>query len=755
MSSTSQSGRAGGDPAWWWGLLGAVLSVLALGPLTTDASAHAAFLESTPGAGARVERSPGRIVLDFTEPLNRGLSRAALVPAGRGEPLAARLEPGGRGRLTLRPLAALATGAYRLEWHTVSTEDGHALEGSLSFGVRAPALAGGQQIEQSPLARRGWIRIALRGLFYAALVFFGGGVIVATLLGSAREPAGWLVPRSLEGSLGRNMGSRAERAERAWRRTVDCGWLAAGLAVAVAVAEATDAGGLSLGAISDFLLSNVAGLARTAAVLALAGSALLASRRLVPAAGLVVLAFLAVALGGHANSADPRFAAVATDAVHLLAAAVWLGGLAQIALAWLPLERTVDRQLRRAVMAGVLKRFGRLALPAFLIVASTGLANAWIQLGEPSALWQTSYGRLLGLKIALVAATALVSYWHAIRLRPRLLRANPRAPERLERRHWRLLGSEPLLTVAVVGVAAALVAFPLPPRQLADADEAQALAGEACDPCPQPKPRANELAVAEQAGSSIAAVWVRRDGTGLAGRLRVLDRDAKPVASARARIRAAEQTSCGPGCLDFRLRSLAPVLDVRVRERDLTSVARVPVRWRPDDNARARRLLRRSQSAMGELRSVRQHERVTSGPGSLAETWYRLRAPDRLAYRTNGRAESVTIGADQWSRVAGLPWRKDRFGGGGPAFRTRSWFRWTSYSRAVRLLGVRREGDRRVAEVALMDQATPVWFRLTIDLGTERVLRARMVAGGHFMTQRFAAFNRPLRIEPPVKSDVG
>ena len=84
MSSTSQSGRAGGDPAWWWGLLGAVLSVLALGPLTADASAHAAFLESTPGAGARVERSPGRIVLDFTEPLNRGLSRAALVPAGRG-----------------------------------------------------------------------------------------------------------------------------------------------------------------------------------------------------------------------------------------------------------------------------------------------------------------------------------------------------------------------------------------------------------------------------------------------------------------------------------------------------------------------------------------------------------------------------------------------------------------------------------------------------------------------------------------------
>lgn len=755
MRSTAQSGRAGRGRATARWLLAAVLGVVALAFLAADASAHAAFLESTPTAGARVERSPERIVLRFTEPLNSGLSRVTLVPAGGGEPLAAKLEPGRRGRLALRPLTALATGAYRLEWHTVSTEDGHALEGSLSFGVRAPALAGGQQIEQSPLARRGWIRIALRGLFYAALLFFGGGVIVATLLGSAREPAGWLIPRSPAGSRKGNVGSQAGRAERAWRRTVDCGWLAAGLAVGVAVVEAADAGGLSLRTMGDFLLSNVAGLARAATVLALAGSALLASRRLAPAAGLVVVAFLAVALGGHANSADTRLAAVATAALHLLAAAVWLGGLAQIALAWLPLRRTAARELRRAVMADVLERFGRVALPAFLIVASTGLVNAWIQLGEPSALWQTSYGRLLGLKIALVAAIALVSYWHAIRLRPRLLQANSRAPERLERRHWRLLGSEPLLAVAVVAVAAVLVAFPLPPRQLADADEAQGRAGEACDPCPQPKPRANELAVAEQAGSSIAAVWVRRERNGLSGRLRVLDRDAKPVAQARARIRLAEQRTCGPGCFDFRLRARSPQLEVRVRERERTVVARVPVRWRPSENARARRLLRRAQRAMGELRSVRQHEVVTSGPGSLAETRYRLRGPDRLAYRTDRRAEAVTIGKEQWSRVEGLPWRKDRFGGGGPAFRTRSWFRWTSYARAVRLLGVRREGDRRVAEIALIDQATPVWIRLKIDLRSERVLRARMITGGHFMTQRFSAFDRPLAIEPPGKSDVG
>lgn len=42
------------------------------------------------------------------------------------------------------------------------------------------------------------------------------------------------------------------------------------------------------------------------------------------------MAFLAIALSGHANSAEPRPLAVATDWLHLLAGAVWMGGLAQI-----------------------------------------------------------------------------------------------------------------------------------------------------------------------------------------------------------------------------------------------------------------------------------------------------------------------------------------------------------------------------------------------------------------------------------------
>jgi len=96
-----------------------------------------------------------------------------------------------------------------------------------------------------------------------------------------------------------------------------------------------------------------------------------------------------------------------------------------------------------------------------------------------------------------------------------------------------------------------------------------------------------------------------------------------------------------------------------------------------------------------------------------------------------------------------VPWQKDEFGGGLP-FRTRSWFTWTTYARHVYLLAERTQGTRRVAVVGLMDPGTPAWWRLTIDQRTHRVLEDRLVTYGHFMTQRFTAFDQPLRIEPPT-----
>ena len=120
---------------------------------------------------------------------------------------------------------------------------------------------------------------------------------------------------------------------------------------------------------------------------------------------------------------------------------------------------------------------------------------------------------------------------------------------------------------------------------------------------------------------------------------------------------------------------------------------------------------------MRSLRGVRELERLTSGPGSGATTEYRLAAPDRLRWRTGRGVESIVIGKRQWIRARGGPWRAGQYGSG-LAFRTRSWFAWGRYARTVRLLSERGG----TAELALMDEGTPVWFRLTVDTRTHRVL---------------------------------
>jgi hypothetical protein len=93
-------------------------------------------------------------------------------------------------RLVLTPERRLERGAYQVRWHTVSTEDGHALEGAFAFGVRAAAGAA-PAIETGPFARAGWIRILTRILLYAAVLTFVAALLLPLLVG---RPRGWPVP---------------------------------------------------------------------------------------------------------------------------------------------------------------------------------------------------------------------------------------------------------------------------------------------------------------------------------------------------------------------------------------------------------------------------------------------------------------------------------------------------------------------------------------------------------------------------------
>src|SRR6266849_2009645 len=176
-------------------LLGCLLAALALalGPASV-ASAHSAFLGSTPEPGQRLGSAPAQIALTFTEPLDRRLSTASLTDVRSGKHFPARASFSSSRQLGLRPTSSLGRAAFRVDWHTGSTLDGHALEGAFCFGVGVDAAGGEHSVQQSPLARDGWLRILARVGLYTTLLLFAG----ALLLRAVRRPrSGWPVPERL------------------------------------------------------------------------------------------------------------------------------------------------------------------------------------------------------------------------------------------------------------------------------------------------------------------------------------------------------------------------------------------------------------------------------------------------------------------------------------------------------------------------------------------------------------------------------
>jgi hypothetical protein len=178
-----------------------------------------------------------------------------------GDTMAARTVSSSARRLVLRPAEERGRGAYRVQWHSVSTEDGHALEGSFSFGVRTAAAGAGHSLQQSPLARGGWLRVGARLLLYVALLLFTGALVLAVVLG--RPWDSWLTA----GVADRVSGVSLEAVGRRERAIVaDLGVYAVGAGALSALLEGVDAAqGLSPAGLHDFLLTNAAGTGRLVA----------------------------------------------------------------------------------------------------------------------------------------------------------------------------------------------------------------------------------------------------------------------------------------------------------------------------------------------------------------------------------------------------------------------------------------------------------------------------------------------------------
>ncbi len=144
------------------------------------------------------------------------------------------------------------------------------------------------------------------------------------------------------------------------------------------------------------------------------------------------------------------------DALHLIAAALWVGMLLPLALL-LHAARGDQDTAALAVAQIAVERFSALGVASVATILLTGLINTWFLAGAVPALVGTDYGRLLLVKVALFLAMVGVAAVNRFVLRPRLVEAQSRdALHGLERNGAieAILGAIILAIVGVLGTMA-------------------------------------------------------------------------------------------------------------------------------------------------------------------------------------------------------------------------------------------------------------------------------------------------------------
>ena len=129
----------------------------------------------------------------------------------------------------------------------------------------------------------------------------------------------------------------------------------------------------------------------------------------------------AIAWTGHAGSTLGAIGNlhVTADALHLVAAAAWIGGLVPLVLL-LAAVRRHPTVAWTSQARDVTRRFSTLGTLSVATLMASGIVNAWILVGSVHGLLVTEYGRLLMLKLGVFAIMLVFAAVNRFRLTPRL-----------------------------------------------------------------------------------------------------------------------------------------------------------------------------------------------------------------------------------------------------------------------------------------------------------------------------------------------
>ena len=366
----------------------------------SPALAHNAFDSSSPFDGETVESSPTQWSITFTKSVPLETFSGEIINGDGVRTQLTNAVHGASDNIVVVTLPTVLSGAITARWKLVSS-DGHVVSGRVAFSVGAtttptlPAATPSSLVPEMtiPAAEEfsnatsvpETVRWSLRMLGYLAIIFLGGLIFAELFLA--------------EGAMAAATGRRLLLMSSAAITVVPIlqGWI-----------FLADVNGYSFfkAPLDTFdLFSSTPGsmmLTRALTGAAISYAAVVAWPQITntikerQAIGLIGVYLVTLAYTSHSRSQALPLLGIPVDVLHVAASAVWLGGLAVIALTVIPLVDPKNALLTYT-------RYGRYAQYAVITIVVTGVIQTLRLHGVSlSSLFGERHGQILLLKIVAV-----------------------------------------------------------------------------------------------------------------------------------------------------------------------------------------------------------------------------------------------------------------------------------------------------------------------------------------------------------------
>jgi len=366
-------------------------AILALLPATA-ASAHATLDRTSPGSGTVVQSEPTEVVLTFNENIRAVPEKTRITgPDGKRADTGKAFAQDHDLHIPLN--TGGPKGTYLVSYRIVSA-DSHPISGGFTYSVgevtSTPADAASQPVNTDRVVSTALS--AARYLGFAGLILLVGPALVLFALWPRRIPTGGPARLTMIGVLTLTLSTVLELYLQI-PYTSGSGLFGA---TAAATREVLNTPFAAAHLVRLGVLASVTVLLRPL----IAGKAGRVDQTLLIILGVVGLATWPIS--GHPSASPVPTLTVVADVAHLASMSVWLGGLVMLFAYLLP--KANDREL-----SAILPVWSGWAMFAVTVLVLAGTAQALVEIGTVSALTGTTYGRLVLLKVALLAIVLVVA----------------------------------------------------------------------------------------------------------------------------------------------------------------------------------------------------------------------------------------------------------------------------------------------------------------------------------------------------------